>query len=80
MLKEQDMDYEGYLENCSQRQIKTYCLATAVQYIQYYIKQPNIAAVQYIKYYIKWLKNATQIKKTRGKPKLVLRFAAGTSN
>ena len=38
-------------------------------------------AVQYIKYYIKWLKTSTQIKKkkTRGKPKLGPRFAAGTS-
>ena len=40
----------------------------------------DVAAVQYIKYYIKWLKTSTQIKKTRGKPKLVPRFAAGTSN
>ena len=38
-------------------------------------------SVQYIKYYIKWLKTSTQIKKkTRGKPKLVPRFVAGTSN
>ena len=39
-------------------------------------------AVQYIKYDIKWLKTSTQIKKNkkRGNPKLVPRFAAGTSN
>ena len=49
-------------------------------------------SVWFNKLYIKWLKNATQTKKkkkkkkkkkqkkTRGKPKLVPRFAAGTSN
>ena len=54
---------------CSQRQIKTYCLAAlaAVQYIKFYIKQPNIAIVQYIKYYIKWLKTSTQITKQNKK-------------
>ena len=41
MLKEQDMDYKGYLENCSQRQIKMYCLAAAVQYTKYQYRPTN---------------------------------------
>mgnify|MGYP001795455395 CR=1 FL=1 len=45
------------------------------------MKAFDFTAVQYINYYTKWLKTSTQIlKKTLGKPKLVPRFAAGTSN
>ena len=72
--------YNQLLTFCSQQQIKTYCPAGAIQYIKYiiHIAEHSRCPVYQVLHQVAEDLD-TNKKKTRGKPKRVPRFAAGTS-